>query len=613
VLALAQLSGCADETLGFRLELAVAPAVPAASETPADLPAGLCPTARPDRLPVGNDPGQVTLLRLTVLAHEDPPRFLCDRLLSLGSGNVAEILVPDRAPLYDVQVEAYGAPATPTGVPPLLYAGMQPEVPAAGGVAQVLLLRPVDFGCLPTQMAQPRAFHSATVLPDGSVLLAGGLTEVVNVDRQQLSATASIEIYRPRTRSFESPADLRVAVVPRAFHQAVLLDGGPPYALLLLGGITPPDGADAGSAVAALRLGTELLRVGPIAGTTAPAPPELLIYDPQASTVQTASIQVDHWRPRMLAAATEDSTPLPLALLGGGAQALTQQGFTPEPSLVSGSLVDGVPSAELPALAAPRIGATVTPLDDSRALVFGGDLGVAGMEVAQAAELVSGVGGALATRELPLAMGSTAPVPTAFHTATRLPDGTVAIVGGYVVSATAATEPNAAAPVQRVGLGGMDALTVQAMQPLGFIPVGHHATLLLPELHALLVSGGNPAMGPGGCGTLCSTRNAYLLDSGTLTLRAASRLEVARFGHRQVPLGDGTVLVTGGLRWDPDNHDHSVLVLDRAELFNPHDASYDPANLPPISAGRAPAAEADHQNVAFPRCPTPAELKMMNP
>jgi WD40 repeat protein len=67
-------------------------------------------------------------------------------------------------------------------------------------------------------MGQPRYGHTATVLPDGRVLIAGGAG-----DTPQAPATATAEIFNPATGTFAPTGSMTTI---RAFHTAVLLPNG---------------------------------------------------------------------------------------------------------------------------------------------------------------------------------------------------------------------------------------------------------------------------------------------------------------------------------------------------------------------------------------------------
>lgn len=74
-------------------------------------------------------------------------------------------------------------------------------------------------------MAASRAFHTATTLPDGRVLLAGGIGDSLG------NGTASCEIFHPASGQFLAAGPM---TVPRAGHGAALLQDG---RVLVCGGI----------------------------------------------------------------------------------------------------------------------------------------------------------------------------------------------------------------------------------------------------------------------------------------------------------------------------------------------------------------------------------------
>src|SRR5688572_25603924 len=85
-----------------------------------------------------------------------------------------------------------------------------------------------DVSCLSPalKMNAERAAHSATLLPDGKVLIVGGFRE----EGTQEIAIASAEIFDPTTNTFTPTSDMNE---PRNGHPATLLPNGK---VLLAGG-----------------------------------------------------------------------------------------------------------------------------------------------------------------------------------------------------------------------------------------------------------------------------------------------------------------------------------------------------------------------------------------
>lgn len=119
------------------------------------------------------------------------------------------------------------AATTPTPVAdPVIVATKRAEPPPRSATRL-----PIDGAIIAAgRMSMPRAVHTATLLPDGSVLIAGGCT----LDSCELGeGGASAELYDPGTRSFERTGPM---AGERNGHTATLLPNGD---VLLAGGWGP--------------------------------------------------------------------------------------------------------------------------------------------------------------------------------------------------------------------------------------------------------------------------------------------------------------------------------------------------------------------------------------
>lgn len=96
-------------------------------------------------------------------------------------------------------------------------------------------------------LANPRAFHTATALPDGKVIIAGGLGFINN----QLSVLNSVEVYDPESDTLRSGFGLKKV---RAFHTATLIGDSE---IVMVGGIASPMNATK----RALPVGQQVLEV----------------------------------------------------------------------------------------------------------------------------------------------------------------------------------------------------------------------------------------------------------------------------------------------------------------------------------------------------------------
>lgn len=131
---------------------------------------------------------------------------------------------------WSIQEGAAGGSISPAGVytaPPVVANGTgtfhivatslaDPQKSATATVT-VTAMAYTAWTTLPS-MGQPRYAHTATLLPDGKVLIAGGAGTTVDAP-----ATATAEIFNPATGTFTPTGSMTTI---RAFHTAVLLPNG---------------------------------------------------------------------------------------------------------------------------------------------------------------------------------------------------------------------------------------------------------------------------------------------------------------------------------------------------------------------------------------------------
>jgi hypothetical protein len=80
------------------------------------------------------------------------------------------------------------------------------------------------------EMTKPRSAHTATLLPNGKVLIAGG---IIRADGGLLLPQSTAELYDPATGTFSATGSM---TLPRNRHAAILLNNGK---VLIVGGSKP--------------------------------------------------------------------------------------------------------------------------------------------------------------------------------------------------------------------------------------------------------------------------------------------------------------------------------------------------------------------------------------
>jgi hypothetical protein len=125
-----------------------------------------------------------------------------------------------------------------------------------------------EFVLLTTFMNEPRALHTATLLDDGTVLVAGGFSGTVAISGGMLSGASgltsnSAEVFDPNTGDFSCVGGFNGATLrcnpsmsfARAGHTATLLATGPtPHRVLIAGGIGGVDPAAHGKSLGGAEL-----------------------------------------------------------------------------------------------------------------------------------------------------------------------------------------------------------------------------------------------------------------------------------------------------------------------------------------------------------------------
>jgi N-acetylneuraminic acid mutarotase len=324
---------------------------------------------------------------------------------------------------------------------------------------------------------------SATLLPDGSVLVAGGYSTYFDT-------VAGAEVFDARTATWHATGSMSFA---RAQHTGTLLPDGE----VLVAGGCGYGSCSNGYATA----GAELY--DPVAGMFSPTGGMTI-----ARGIHTATL-----------------LPNGKVLVTGGVT-----GCCPGPALRSAELYDPVTGSwtRTGSMAVGRELQTATLLRDGRVLIAGGCS-------------TNLCGGYLATAELydprtgrfrPTGSMTT---PRAGHTATLLPNGDVLVAGGQ--SCGFPCPGLASAELYHPGTGTWTAVGSMETPRSG-------ATATLLKSGQVLVTGGCAALCGAPGTTVVAT--AELFDPARGTWRSTGSLHDLRVGHVAALLADGSVLVAGG-------------------------------------------------------------------
>jgi hypothetical protein len=571
--------------------------------------AGSC--AMPADASLNNVFGPVTV-RLTFRARdqEGQPIGYCDAV-SDTSHETPTLLAPRDGVRYDVFAEAFDNSSEHQRV---AFGSLLDLDPSSVKSGNLRLYKAQVFRCVGGRLYTPRAFHSATLMPDGRVLFVGGV--VVNAsDRNvttlpapnnEVTATGAAELYDPRDQSL-TPIAEDVAPDGRAFHSAFLVPNSTAcpaghWTVVLLGGLSPQTPGDPLLAASQGAAGGRMTPSAPLGMSAIPnqfkvqaAKSEYLCVDPihmRGSRVMLSDTNLATYQG---AAQRVDAQGQPLrAIVAGG---IDYDGNMLNAVLPKNSLevVDAAGGNTAAMTTVGRTGPSATFLDDTRVLVWGG-----GGVTDPLGDLVTGLDAT------PMVTSVTTMTPTAitqFHTATALDNSTsVLVTGGFEVnSGGVITQPPIVASAVRlvtVTGGAVSAQTVSlgagfpndptcADLTNRYRPAGWESATKLPR-GAVLITGGTPSTQAtmtrcadcsGAASLFCPISQAAVYDPAVGIVLARNgttddgHLQVARFGHTSTRLRDDTILIAGGIGTDPSGDGTSAAVLGDLEIYNPRAAN----------------------------------------
>jgi hypothetical protein len=356
-------------------------------------------------------------------------------------------------------------------------------------------------------MTVERSAHTATLLPNGKVLVAGG-----NGDRGYLR---SAELYDPLAGTFTPTGSM---TTQRTNHTATLLPNGK---VLITGGLSELD----------------TIESAPVASAE--------VYDPATGTfTATGSMTVA----RQLHTAT--LLPSGKVLIAGGDDE-SDPATNSEGTLGSAELYDSAAGTFRPTgnMTAAREAHTATLLSNGVVLIAGGftevpssvDGGASVMDVLRSAELYDPVAGTFTATGTMMGWRH-------LHTATLLQSGKVLLAGGNLASAEL-YDPAAG-----------------TFAPTGNMTVARRAALMATLLVSgeVLIAGGYGYNDPASPDTLSSTE---VYDPTAGTFIATGSMAVARAWATATLLPNSAVLIAGGDNQFPVDGGFSDSPLASGELF----------------------------------------------
>lgn len=393
------------------------------------------------------------------------------------------------------------------------------------------------------QMLTGRAWHSATMLDDGRVLLAGGVDDAG-------SRTSTTEIYDPATRSITPGPQL---IVPRSHHTAVRLTSGD---VAFFGGIDPN-----GDPVEEV----ELFRFAPTS-------------QPQEPNVLGPSLAVAQRSPHAIL------LPDQTVLVTGGIDALgnavqTAQVFDPlNDDNLDGLNLPGTKDPNLTTLGSSmleaRLHGAAVPLVDGNVMFIGGGAGAASASI----EIFNIETQAFEPALTDFAGGGMPDGGRAQMIANRLGDGTVLVAGGTTNAASGSAPLVPQADVLRVtGRDPGGTWSVETLPVNGdMITPRRNATSLVTDNGRVFVVGGQDGAGAPIAGLEVFTPDGGVNYAPNVRVTLTSDRQSWAFGAPTVyrvsdPEGDLARVEfqwsgDAGITWDAASQQSETIAGDVSEL-----------------------------------------------
>jgi len=343
--------------------------------------------------------------------------------------------------------------------------------------------------------AHPRAGHTATLLPNGSVLLAGSAG--LDID-DLLVSYADAELVSPSGQV----SSAGVFTTPREFHTATLLQSGK---VLITGG-------NVFNGYPTWLLATQAAE----------------LYDPAtgkfSATGDMSASRTGH---------TASLLPDGRVVIYGGTTTPSAEIYDPAKGEFSG----------LPTPLAARQEHTATVLPSGKVLFIGGRTNSATLATAELYDP--------ATNSFK-AVGSMAE-QRSHHTATLLPSGKVLVIGGGVAPTSGFGDTQETAPQELIASPSRTAELfdpqTETFSSAGTMIVGRstHTATLLADGTVLLCGGSG---GYDAAGVYTGSDSAEIYDPAAGSFKSAGKMNVGKVWHTATLLPNGTVLLAGGALGD---------------------------------------------------------------